>query len=109
MSSLDLSVEPCLFAALFRFVVLLAILEESVRRVVVGEMLGVLLVGDFILGRRAVPRLELFDEFVVGLRSVLALGVVLGALLYAVAILHQSCFLPIPVCPITFGKAGATS
>src|SRR3954469_19378376 len=51
--------------------------------------------------------MQLFDEFAVGLRSVLALGVVLGALLYAVTILHPPCRPPIPVCPITFGKAGA--
>jgi hypothetical protein len=55
MSPFDLAIEARFLAVFLGFVVLLALLEESVSRVVVGQVLGVFLVGDAVLRRRAVP------------------------------------------------------
>src|SRR5258705_5168685 len=99
MTALDLAIQPCLFAVLFGFVVLLPLFEQTVRRVVVGGALRVLypVSWGFRRGTVAVAVLQLFQKFVVRFRSVLPLCVILRALLYAVFVLHQWCFLPISV------------
>ena len=52
--------------------------------------------------------MELLQKLAVGFRSVLPLGVILGAFLYTFAILHQPCFLPIAVRLPNIGKPRAS-
>jgi len=109
----QLAMQTRLLALLFSLVVLLPIAEKAGRGVVVCYVfswLSAVWLGARDGVRSAVAaRVELLDEFVVGFRSVLTLGVVLGSFLYAFSILHQLSFLPSQVRSHTMRKAKATS
>src|SRR5947207_13752039 len=99
MPALDLAVQSGLFAFLFGLVVLLAIFEEPVRRVVVREIFRSFGFFYWIGLDTTIAGLELFQKLPVSFRSVLALGVILGPLLYTFAILHRPSILLITVRP----------
>src|SRR3954462_15599366 len=101
MSALDLAIQTGLLAFLFGLIVLLPLLEEPVGRVVVRQIFWSLCFFHWIGRDTAVAGLELFQKPAVSLRSVLALGVILGAFLFSFAVLHQPCILPITVRPYT--------
>ncbi len=67
MPALDLSVQAGLLATLFRFVVLLTLLEQSMRRVVVAVGFFGLDSVNRLFGWNAVACLQLLEKFAMGL------------------------------------------
>jgi hypothetical protein len=108
VTSLDLTVVASLLAVLLGFVVLLTGLEESMRGVVVREVLWPLLV-VLCAVYGAISGVQLFQNLTARLRAVLSFGVILRTLLNSVAVLHWCSSSPFVFVPTPFGKPQAMS
>ncbi len=89
VSSLDFAIVARLLAVFFSFVVLLALFEKSMRRVVMRQVLGPV---EIILGiaiHRAIARMQLLQNPAASFGPVLPFGVILRPFLNSVAVLHS--------------------
>ena len=88
--TLGLAVEPRFLAVSLGLIVLLALLEQAMRRGVASRISSCFVVGLRISVRRTVPGMELFQNLASRFGSMLAFRVILRTFLNSFAVFHIS-------------------